>query len=99
VIAPRNRIFLWVAPVNALWLAAPLRRWTAIGVLFGMVMIGIGTIVEAPLLQALAGGGSPPKVYDLLAVNSCTSLLVLLVAAIVRFNGYALTRSQPVQTS
>jgi hypothetical protein len=82
-----------------LLIAALLRRWTAVGVLIVLVLIGIATLGEAPLLQAATGNRGRPNIYDLAAVNLFASAFVLVVALVVRLNGFALTRSQPATAS
>lgn len=78
--------------------AALLDRWTVVGVAIALTVIAVGTICEAPLIQAIEANaavtpaGVRPNLWDLIAVNSFTSLLILLIAGTVRFNGYSLTR-------
>jgi hypothetical protein len=79
-----------------LLIAALLKRWTVVAVLVVLVLIGAATFWEAPLLQVITKSGSRPNAYDLLAVNAFTALMVLVVAALVRLNGYSLIRSQPL---
>jgi hypothetical protein len=77
-----------------LLVAALLERWTLLGVALALAMISVGTLCEAPLLQTIRNNTPPfrPNLWDLVAVNGFTSLLILLVAGTVRFNGYSLTR-------
>lgn len=76
--------------------AALLERWAVAGVLIVLVLIGVGTTLEATLMNQLSIGAWF-KVYDLLWVNGSTSGLVLAVAAIVRLCRYSLTRVQTVK--
>jgi hypothetical protein len=78
-----------------LLIAALLKRWTIVAVLVVLVLIGAATFWEAPLLQVITKSGGRPNAYDLLAVNAFTALIVLVVAALVRLNGYSLIRAQP----
>jgi hypothetical protein len=78
-----------------LLMAALLRRWTVAGVLIVLVLIGLGTVCEASLLQTISRAGGRPNIYDFLVINTFTSVLVLIVATVVRLNGYALSRTQP----
>lgn len=84
-------IFLVVAAVVVtlpLMLAALMRRLAIVGVLLALLLVVLGTIVEFPLFNALGGNG--PKVADFIAINTFSSLLVLIVAGIVRLHGYCL---------
>ena len=87
-------VFLSVAAVLVtfpLILAALLRRLAVRGVLIALGLIAIATILESFAHQGLGGRG--PGLIDFIAINGFNSAFILIVTAIVRFNGYSLSRS------
>lgn len=88
-------IFLGVAAVVLafpLLVAALLRRFAVPSVLVVLTLIGIATAWEVPLLQLIGTARPGPKVQDFVAINICTAGIMLVVLAMVRLNGYSLTR-------
>lgn len=71
-------------------LAALLRRFAITGVLLALVLISAATAWEMPLLQTL-GNGLSVEFHILVAINTGTVLIVLLVLTIVRLSGYSLS--------
>jgi hypothetical protein len=88
--------FLGVAAVALtlpLILAVLMRRLTLLGTLLVLVLIGVMTAWELPLLRALHSGPGP-QTEDFIAINAFTALIVLMVLAAVRMSGYSLTTIQ-----
>jgi hypothetical protein len=88
-------IFLAVAAIVLtlpLLLAALMRRFTIPAVLVALVLIGLATTWELPLLQ-IVHRGPGPKAQDLVAINAITAAIMLTVLTIVRLNGYSLAVS------
>ena len=78
-----------------LLLAALLERGTSAGILIAIVLIGVGTYLEVPVLRTTGYPDKRPDSYDLLSINVSTSLFTLVVAGTIRLCGYRLTRLQP----
>jgi hypothetical protein len=74
-----------------------LRKLAVRGVLLALALIVVATVLEFPLLRSLGGGG--PGLMDFVAINGFTSAIVLIVAAIVRLNGYSLARSVTIDAN
>ena len=72
-------------------LAALLRRFAVPGVLVALVLIAVATVGEMRLFQTMSSGLSV-RFPVLIAANSGTVLVMLLVLTIVRLNGYSLCR-------
>jgi hypothetical protein len=88
--------FLGVAAVALtlpLILAVLMRRLTLLGTLLVLVLIGLMTAWELPLLRSFHSGPGP-QTEDFIAINAFTALIVLMVLAVVRMSGYSLTPSQ-----
>jgi len=88
-------VFLGVAAAILalpLMLAALMRQYALPSVLLVLTLIAIGTASEVPLLRLVGGGGPGPKVQDFVAINFFTVSILLAVLAMVRLNGYSLTR-------
>lgn len=86
-------VFLAVAAVIVtvpLLLAGLMRRLAPIGVLASLALIAAATLVELPLLKALGGAG--PQRHHFIAINVASAIVILVVTAILRINGYCLTR-------
>ena len=84
-------LFLVVAAIILtlpLLLAALMRRLALAGVLLSLLLIGLATAWELPLLHSL--GGSGPDKEHLIAINFASSALILVFALVVRWNGYRL---------
>jgi hypothetical protein len=60
------------------------------------VFIGVATAWEFPLLKELRSGPRP-DFADFVAINSFSAALILIVAVIVRLNGYALYARDPAR--
>ena len=71
-----------------LLLAALMRRLALPGVLLALLLVGIATAWELPLLQQLGSGG--PDAEHFIAINVASSAFILICALVVRFNGYRL---------
>jgi hypothetical protein len=90
--------FLVVAEVAItfpLVFAALLRRHAFVGVMITLGLIAVGTACEIPLIQMTTAGGGP-TVWEVIALNTGTVAWMILFLSIVRFNGYALARAQPL---
>jgi hypothetical protein len=79
-----------VAMTLPLLLAALLPRWSTAAVGVVLVLIGLGTWYELPLLNLIFGGG--PDIWHLTFINAFQAVWVLAVAAIVRTCGYGIGR-------
>ena len=89
-------IFLAVAAIVftlPLLLAALMRQLAVPGVLLTLVLIGLATASELPLLRAMLSGPGP-KAGHFIAINAFTAAITLAVAVIVRLNGYSLATPQ-----
>ena len=91
-------IFVFLAVAAALLtlplVVAGLMRHLAIpGVALTLVLVGVITAFEMPLLQVLQPRFGP-ETSDFIAINTFTALMILTVLAIVRINGYNLARFQ-----
>jgi hypothetical protein len=89
-------IFLVLASVVLtfpLILATLMRHFTFRAVALVLVLIGLATAWEFPLLKSFHGGPRP-ELPDFIAINVFTVESILLVLTIVRLNGYCLARSQ-----
>jgi hypothetical protein len=78
-----------------LLLAALLPRHAAAASLAVLLLAGLATAGELPLFTAIQGGGPPgggPEPGHFYGINACQAAAVLAVAAIVRINGYQLSR-------
>ena len=87
-------IFLAVAAIIVtlpLMLAALLPRLAVPAVISILVLVGLLTAWEIPLLSRFHGGGGRPDTMHMVAINSVTAAWVLAVVVIVRFNGYRLS--------
>jgi hypothetical protein len=81
-----------------LLLAALMRRMAPVGVLLALLFMSVMTAVEMPLLNRLGSGG--PETKDFVAINIGIAALILLVALVVRLNGYCLyTRARGARPS
>ena len=81
-----------------LLLAALMRRLALPGVLLALLLVGIATAWELPLLHQLGGGG--PDAEHFIAINVASSAFILICALVVRFKGYRLDmrpRSTPAE--
>jgi hypothetical protein len=65
-----------------------MRRLVAPGVLLALTLTAIATLVEWPLFQSL--GGSGPSREHFVAINFASAFLTLVVAVLLRWNGYFL---------
>ena len=84
-------IFLAVAAIVVtlpLILASLMRRMAILGTLLAIILVGLATAFELPLLQSLGGVG--PDAEHFVAINAASSVLILLIVGIVRLNGYCL---------
>ena len=90
-------IFLAVAAVILmlpLLLSTLMRRMALPGVLLSLLLVGIATAWELPLMSNLGGRG--PDVEDFIAINVTSASLTLLCAFVVRLSGYRLeSRPRP----
>ena len=85
-------IFLAVAAVGItlpLLLAALLQRGSVPGTLLVLVVIGLATAFELPLLRRVHAGPGP-QVGHLIGINAFTAGWILVVAVMVRLNGFRL---------
>jgi hypothetical protein len=88
-------VFVGVAAVVLtlpLALAALMKQQAARGVGVALVLSGLVTLVEMPLLQTVQRSAEP-GLGHLLGINACTALAVLAVLGLVRWCGYRLGRS------
>ena len=84
-------IFLALAAIVLtlpLLLAALMRRMAIPGVMLALVLTAVATAWELPLLESV--GGSGPRTGHFVAINVASAILILVVATIVRMNGYCL---------
>lgn len=85
-------VFLAVAAVVMtfpLLLAALLRRKALLGVLMSLILIAVATALELPIMEMLGGMRGPTR-NDFIAINVASAALILMVAGVVRLNGYCL---------
>lgn len=85
-------IFLAVAAIVLtlpLLLAALMRSYWFPAVLVALVLIGLATAWEVPLLR-LVHSGAGPKVQDFIAINAFTAAAMLASLTVVRLSGYSL---------
>ena len=85
-------IFLAVAAIVLtlpLLLAALMRSYWVPAVIVALVLIGLATAWEVPLLR-LIHSRAGPKVEDFVSINAFTAGVMLLMLTIVRLNGYSL---------
>lgn len=83
--------FLAVAAIVVtlpLLLAALMRRLVIPGISLALLLTGVATALELPLSELV--GASGPEMKHFVAINVASSILILLVAGIVRMNGYYL---------
>jgi hypothetical protein len=88
-------IFLAVAAIVLtlpLLVAALMRRFSTPAVLVTLVLIGLATTWELPLL-AIVHSGPGPKAQHFIAINFFTAAIMLTVLTVVRLNGYSLAVS------
>jgi hypothetical protein len=71
-----------------LLLAALMRNMAALGVILSLAMIATATAVELHLLKSIVG--FRPDQGHFIAINVSSTVLILVVALIVRLNGYFL---------
>ncbi len=86
-------VFLAVAAIVLtlpLLLASLLRRRAILGTALALLVTGLATVWELPLLQALGTSRPGPQTGHFIAINVTSSLLILVVAGVVRMNGYCL---------
>ena len=89
-------IFLGVSAIVLslpLLLAALMRSYWAPAVVGALVLIGLATAWEVPLLR-MVHGGPGPKVEDFVSINAFTVVVMLAVLSIVRLNGYSLATAK-----
>ena len=85
-------IFLAVAAIVLtlpLLLAVLMRSYWIPAVVVALVLIGLATAWEVPLLR-LVHSGAGPKVQDFIAINGFTAAVMLAALTVVRLNGYSL---------
>jgi hypothetical protein len=81
-----------VAMTLPLLLAALLPRWSTAAVVVVLVLIGLGTWYELPLLNLIPARGGGPDIWHLTFINAFQAAWVLAVVAIVRTCGYGIGR-------
>jgi hypothetical protein len=89
-------IFLALAAIILtlpLLLAALMRSYWAPAVIVALVLIGLATAWEVPLLRMVHSGGGP-NVEDFVSINAFTAGVMLLLLTIVRLNGYSLATAK-----
>lgn len=85
-------IFLTLAAIVLtlpLLLAALMRSFWMPAVAVALVLIGLATAWEVPLLR-LVHSGAGPRVQDFVAINALTAAVMLAMLTVVRLNGYSL---------
>lgn len=83
-------VFLAVAAVVVtlpLILAALLPSFAAPAVALVLLLIGVVTVSEVPLLESIHGGGGPDT-FHIVFINSITSAWILAVVLLARVSGY-----------
>jgi hypothetical protein len=87
--------FLGIAAVLVtlpLMIATLMQRWAILGVAITLSLIGLATYWELSLMRVLSIGG--PDTRDFVAINSATTLIMLLLLVVIRFNGYCLVSNR-----
>lgn len=79
--------FLMTLP---LILAALLPRYALPSVLVVLALIGVGTLAELPLLNALGTRGGGPDLFHFIWINVFTVAWILGIAGLLRWSGYRL---------
>lgn len=91
-------IFLGVAEVILtlpLLLAGLLKRRSILAISVAILLIALATVWEHQLLVQVSGPGSAGAgPYTFIAINAGTSVILLMLLAIVRLNGYSLAISR-----
>lgn len=94
-------IFLAVAAIVTtlpLLLAALMKRMAVAGVLSALVLIGVVTAWELPLLRTLTGSRGP-QTSDFIAINASSAAVILIIAGTIRLGGYCLYVGGPSRTA
>ena len=69
-------------------IAALMRRLAILGVAITLALIGLATYWELSLMRAVSISG--PGTGDFMALNGATTLIMLVLLAVIRLNGYRL---------
>ncbi len=88
-------IFLSISTVVTtlpLIIAALLKRYAVAGVLCALGLIALTSYFQAAILDSL--GGSGPGTDDFVSINVSSAVLILMVASVVRLNGFSLYTKQ-----
>ncbi len=88
------QIFLFLVAASILMslpliLAALLPRYSLPSVLVVLVLAGIATFSEVPLLEQVARGGpGGPDIWHFAGINAFTAAWIVVIAGLVRWSGY-----------
>ncbi len=86
-----NFVFLSLSAVFLnlpLLLAALVKTHAILAVLMSFMLLAVATYFESPILDSL--GGSGPEFSHIVAINVFSSILIVVVAAVVRMHGFRL---------
>lgn len=91
-------IFLSVAAIAMtlpVLLAALLRRWAVLATMGMLLLVGLGTAAEAPLLTQFHRGPGP-DIWHFFWINAFASLWIVIISLVVQLSGYRLSTSSGV---
>ena len=82
-----------------LLLASLMRRQAILGILLSLVLMGLATASELPLMETLGMASAGANTAVFIAINVASALVILVVAGVVQLNGYSLYAGRAITNS